>query len=84
VQPQRMTWTAPIATEGQAQAVVFWFDLWLDDEIMLSTGPGGAMRHWGQAACWLPADQNVRAGDKLTFDVILADNYFDFRLAQAR
>lgn len=84
VQPQRMTWTAPIATEGQAQAVVFWFDLWLDDEIMLSTGPGGAMRHWGQAACWLPADQNVRAGDKLTFEVILADNYFDFRLAQAR
>lgn len=78
-QPRQMSWTAPITTAGTAQAVVFWFELWLDAEIMVSTGPGGAMRHWGQAACWLPEDRAVQPGEALTFTVTLADNYIDFR-----
>jgi len=77
-QPQLMRWTAPVSTAGTAQAVVFWFELWLDAEIMLSTGPGGAMRHWGQAICWLPADRSVQPGETLAFTVTLADTYFDF------
>jgi len=76
--PQGMDWTAMAARDGIAQAVVFWFELWLDDEIMLSTGPGGALRHWGQAACWLPEDRPVTAGAVLPFRVTLADNYIDF------
>lgn len=79
--PQTMQWQAPITTAGVAQALVFWFDLWLDDEIMLSTGPGGAMRHWGQAACWLHEDRAVKPGGSLGFTVTLADTYIDFALA---
>lgn len=78
VQPQQMAWSAPIQRDGAAQALVFWFELWLDGEIMLSTGPDGAMRHWGQAVCWLPDDRPVRAGQALDFRVTLADTYFDF------
>lgn len=77
-QPQAMQWAAPINTSGTAQAVVFWFDLWLDTEIMLSTGPGGALRHWGQAICWLPEDRRVQPGETLAFRVTLADTYIDF------
>ncbi|WP_300300175.1 tetratricopeptide repeat protein [Ferrovibrio sp.] len=78
VQPQQMAWSAPILRDGTAQALVFWFELWLDAEIMLSTGPDGAMRHWGQAVCWLPEDRPVQAGGQMAFRVTLADTYFDF------
>jgi hypothetical protein len=78
VQPRQMAWSAPIQQDGAAQALVFWFELWLDDDIMLSTGPNGAMRHWGQAVCWLPEDRPVQAGQALDFRVTLADTYFDF------
>lgn len=76
--PQAMDWTATASAAGAVQAVVLWFELWLDDEIMLSSGPGGALRHWGQAACWLPADRPVQPGAALPFHVTLGDNYFDF------
>lgn len=78
VQPQTIAWSAPILHDGPAQALVFWFELWLDDQIMLSTGPDGAMRHWGQAVCWLPEDRPVKAGQTLDFRVIQADSYFEF------
>jgi len=77
-QPQTLRWQVPVVTAGTAQAVVFWFELWLDAEIMLSTGPGGAMRHWGQAICWLPEDKTVQPGETLPFAVTLADTYIDF------
>lgn len=79
--PQTMPWQAAVTTAGTAQAVAFWFALWLDDEILLSSGPGGELRHWGQAVCWLPEDRAVQPGDSLAFTVTLADNHFDFRLA---
>lgn len=79
--PQTMAWSAPIAAEGTAQAVVFWFELWLDAEIMVATGPGGAMRHWGQAVCWLAEDRPVKPGDSLAFELTLADNFIAFRPA---
>lgn len=76
--PQSIDWSAPISTAGTAQALVFWFELWLDEAIMLSTGPGGAMRHWGQAVCWLPQDRSVQPGDMVNFRVTLADTFIDF------
>lgn len=79
--PETHRWTAEIAAPGTAQAVVFWFELWLDAEIMVSTGPRGAMRHWGQAVCWLPEDRPVATGDRLPFAVELADNQIGFRPA---
>lgn len=78
--PQSLDWSAPISQAGTAQALVFWFELWLDEAIMLSTGPGGAMRHWGQAVCWLPQDRAVQAGETLNFRVTMADTFIDFAL----
>lgn len=77
--PQTMPWQAAVTAAGTAQAVAFWFALWLDDDILLSSGPGGELRHWGQAVCWLPEDRAVQPGDDLAFAVTLADNHFDFR-----
>lgn len=79
--PQTQSWSVTTTASGTAQAVVFWFDLWLDETITVSTGPGGAMRHWGQAACWLPVDLTVTAGALLPFTVELADNQIHFRPA---
>ena len=48
-QPFRKSLSFPIIDEGEAQAIVFWFDLNLDSDIMVSTHPDGVLKHWGQS-----------------------------------
>jgi hypothetical protein len=71
------------ATEkGKVQAVVFWFDLHLDDEITLSSGPGGELSHWGQAIQFLDCDHVVTNGDKVNVRVRHTDPRIFFSLDQ--
>lgn len=51
--------------EGKVQAVAFWFDLHLDDELTLSSGLGGKLKHWGQAVCFMKEEIAVVPGDKV-------------------
>ncbi|MCB9230888.1 MAG: tetratricopeptide repeat protein [Bacteroidia bacterium] len=55
----------PVKRDGFVQGVAFWFKLWLDEEICLSSGPGGEMIHWGQALFMLDSDRKVVAGEEL-------------------
>jgi len=71
------------ATEnGKIQAVVFWFDLHLDDEITLSSGPGGELSHWGQAIQFLDHDHGVTKEDRVTVRVRYTDPRIFFSLDQ--
>jgi tetratricopeptide (TPR) repeat protein len=65
--------------DGAAQAVVFWFDLHLDAEITLSTGPGGHTRHWRQAISFLDQDRPIRSGQPVELEVGHTDSHFIFR-----
>lgn len=65
--------------QGTAHAVVCWFDLHLDDEICVSTRPGGDMVHWGQAVCFLENDIPVQPGDVLTFQMSYSDSMIWFK-----
>lgn len=68
----------PISEDGHVTAVVFWFDLHLDDEISASTGPDGEMYHWGQASYFLPDRRQVSTGEKLTVKLLQSDTRLRF------
>jgi hypothetical protein len=69
------------ATEnGQVQAGVFWFELHLDDEITLSSGPGGELSHWSQAIQFFDCDHGVEKGDTVLVRVRHTDPRIFFSL----
>ena len=57
--------SVPVKREGVCHAILFWFDMQLDDEISISNRPG-SLTHWEQALQCLEQDVPVRAGATLT------------------
>ncbi|NJK63640.1 MAG: tetratricopeptide repeat protein [Synechococcaceae cyanobacterium SM2_3_1] len=51
-------------TTGEIHALVVWFHLHLDDEITLSTGPGGELRHWRQVSRFFEQEKLIIAPDQ--------------------
>ena len=70
--------TMAATADGTVQAVAFWFDLRLDDDITLSSGPEGHTRHWLQALTFLDRDRPVRQGETLQLTVGHNDSHFFF------
>lgn len=52
-----------VKADGELHGVVFWFDLHLDEQLSLSSGPDGEMVHWGQAVCCFDKPVKVKIGD---------------------
>ncbi len=52
-----------VVEDGEIHAIAFWFDLQMDKELSVSSGPNGEMIHWGQAFCGLPGKRKVNKGD---------------------
>lgn len=69
--------TLEIVEDGTAQAIAFWFDLELDEEITLSTRPGSA-GHWRQAVVVFDRDRPVRRGERVELLVGHTDSGFRF------
>ena len=72
--------TINIHQGGEAQAVVFWFDLTLHDDIIVSSRPGGELKHWGQALYCFENTKKVNVGDKVEVDFIRNDQLIQFEL----
>ena len=70
----------PIIASGEAYAIVFWFDLHLDESISVSTSPDGTLRHWSQAVQFLDQGRMVVVGDELSLTVGHNDMRFYFSL----
>ncbi len=70
----------PITESGTAHAVVFWFDLHLDAETTVSTGPDGALQHWDQALQFFENGPDVTAGDRLPLLIGHTDKRIYFEL----
>ena len=67
--PNVHTINVEITTDGEIDAVVFWFDLHFDDELTLSSGPEKEMIHWGQAVECFDKPRKVKAGDIISLTV---------------
>ena len=72
--------TVPITATGEAYAVVFWFDLHLDEAITVSSGPDGSLSHWDQAVQFMDQSRMVAAGDILPLNMGHTDTRFYFSL----
>jgi len=57
--------SVPVSNNGEVYAIAFWFDLHMDDELSISTGPEGTLSHWNQAVQFFPESQMVKAGDEI-------------------
>ena len=69
-----------ITSNGNIQAIAFWFDLKMDDEETYSSGPKGEMVHWGQAIYFFGEQKAVSSGDSQSLQVIASDSMLKFRL----
>ncbi|WP_367392709.1 tetratricopeptide repeat protein [Lewinella sp. LCG006] len=69
-----------IEHNGSLQALVFWFDLQLDDDIIVSSRPEGELEHWGQALFCFPQHPEVKKGDKVRVKMLQSDMMIRFRL----
>lgn len=65
IAPQSKPISVPVQREGICHAILFWFDMQLDDEISISNSPG-SNTHWEQALQCLDREVWVRAGTNLT------------------
>jgi predicted RNA methylase len=62
---ERMTESVvAVASTGTVQGVGWWFELWLDDTISLSTGPDQGL-HWPQVLQLLPHHRPVSEDDRV-------------------
>lgn len=66
--PQRIRFDLDVRTQGVASAVLFWFDLRIDEESHLSNAPGAVPAgHWHQGLQFLP---EVTAAPGMTLPLI--------------
>ncbi|HYP26490.1 MAG TPA: 50S ribosomal protein L11 methyltransferase [Blastocatellia bacterium] len=65
IAPDSKLISVPVKREGVCHAILFWFDMQLDDEISISNRPG-SLTHWEQALQCLEQEVPVRAGATLT------------------
>ncbi|MEL7421942.1 MAG: tetratricopeptide repeat protein [Bacteroidota bacterium] len=79
-QPLRIPLQVPIVQEGMAQAIVFWFDLNVDQDIMVSSRPDGELEHWGQALFCFPNPKAATVGDMLPLIMLQTDHAIRFAL----
>ncbi|MFN8393539.1 MAG: tetratricopeptide repeat protein [Bacteroidia bacterium] len=62
----------------QIEGLLLWFELELDEENVLSSGPGGEFEHWGQA--FYPLNQTPYPGEAVTVECTMHDMGWRFQL----
>lgn len=78
--PNRTDLTMQVIQSGELQGIAFWFQLHLDDEITLSSGPGGEMVHWGQAIHFFDHPRPVIKGELVHVQALQSEVLLTFQL----
>lgn len=65
---------------GMVQAVAFWFDLTLHEDIIVSSRPDGDVKHWGQALFCFESPKNFQSGETISLDFIRSDQLIQFNI----
>jgi tetratricopeptide (TPR) repeat protein len=76
--PELFTVEFPNLTAGTVNGLALWFRLQLDAEIELSSGPGGELRHWGQAVFFFDDPVQVFDGEVLEVQGAFSDAMWRF------
>lgn len=77
--PNKFPFQVQAQEDGTADAFVFWFDLHLDEEIALSSGPDGEMIHWGQAIYFFDQPFAVKKREWIELVALQSDMHIRFR-----
>ncbi len=67
------------STNGTVHGVAFWFELDLDTQINMNSGPEGALKHWQQNLYLFADDLQVAKGDRITLQLAQSDMTIRFR-----
>lgn len=78
--PHYFTLDVTAQNDGIVQGIAFWFQLFVDEDITLSTGPDGQMIHWKQAVFMFDDQREVKSGDILQVGVYVTDDNIRFSL----
>jgi len=85
------TCTFPVTAAGRLNAICYWYDLHLDEDITLSNSPSDkenrvTPHYWGQALRQLPAAAEVSRGGSVSIEVLRQDvrRPFEFRVSQTQ
>lgn len=76
--PETLELSLKGTADGVAHAVIFWFDLRLDEREMVSSAPGGELKHWGQAVYYFPKDHEVKVGQEIAIGALRTDVSWQF------
>jgi len=79
-EPNKTDLRMSVTQDGELQGIVFWFQLHLDNEITLSTGPQGEMDHWGQAVYFFENPRQVCQGEEIHLEVRQSETLLQFKL----
>ncbi|MFT5168980.1 MAG: tetratricopeptide (TPR) repeat protein [Saprospiraceae bacterium] len=79
-QPRQIPLNITITESGTVQAMVFWFDLFLDEEIMVSSEVDGKLEHWGQALFCFPNPREVKKEEMVSVKLFQSDQVIRFEL----
>ena len=71
---------AKIIESGSIHGLAFWFDLWVDEDIKLSTAMNGEMIHWGQALHMFEEERRTSPGKRVKVNAHITDKYLQFSL----
>lgn len=73
-----------IDNTGMLDACAFWFKLWLDDDIMITTDPDGEVKHhcWNQAIYFFEDKYEVTKGQKVRIKMIYNDIKIRFEIME--
>jgi hypothetical protein len=69
-------------TAGICQAIVFWFDLYLDPDTIISSRAATKTNHWKQSLQFFDSDHTVRPGEPVNLAVQQTQTGIDFRLGK--
>lgn len=80
-QPEEESYAIACTNDGLLQGVAFWFDLHMDREDTLSSGPEGELVHWQQAIYYFETPLAVKKGENITIKTLYSDSLIRFRLS---
>lgn len=78
--PRQIPLNISISENGNVQAIVFWFDLYLDEEIMVSSRQDGELEHWGQALFCFDKSKEMKKGEVLPVTLFQSDQSIWFKV----
>ncbi len=78
--PNVSTIEIPIQKSGTIHGIAFWFNLHLDETIVVSSGPKGELKHWGQAVFMFENPKQAEVGETIELSVLQSETTFRFRI----